>query len=402
MSRRELTMRRSPIPLVTCILLLATGLAILGIASSLPNRTESEPTVPAKANADLVRRFYIAANTFLATGNAVPLEAIVTPDLAEHPPRLGPETGRAGLVGALRSRRAHFPGLRLVLDDVRASDGARVTALVHIEDAASGSFLGLPLPPDLAEWGPLEHFRIEGDRIAERWGSGSDSARFATRWETAFDPLRPSGGDRVDLSVTRLTLAAGASWTPPPDGGTRAFFVEQGSPLAVAGSDWQPQPEAVFLTPPGRTIELNAPAEAVAPIVVLVIAVVATMPHDVTGIDASVSTPATAVPKATADVTVDVLTVARGLLIAPGVRIALGQADFASGRGLEFTMGPDAVLIAVERGAVEVTTTERNVTSQARLEAGNDVAFAEDVTGWCRAIGPTPASLLILTIVPVL
>jgi hypothetical protein len=72
MSRRELTMRRSPIPLVTCILLLATGLAILGIASSLPNRTESEPTVPAKANADLVRRFYIAANTFLATGNAVP------------------------------------------------------------------------------------------------------------------------------------------------------------------------------------------------------------------------------------------------------------------------------------------------------------------------------------------
>src|SRR4029453_18043725 len=118
----------------------------------------------------LVRRFYAAANAVLTTGDGFLLADTVAPDLVEQPARPGSATGRDGLVRALLSLRATFPGLTLVVDDLRAADGDQVLARVHAAGAGSGAFLGRPVPTSPARWGPLEVWRIADGRLAERWG----------------------------------------------------------------------------------------------------------------------------------------------------------------------------------------------------------------------------------------
>src|SRR5262245_20126260 len=105
-----------PVLLLSCVLLIATGLGVIGLAQTagpLPVRDAPVDTVGAVATA---RDFYAAINAVLAMGDAAALDDSVAIDLVEHPGRPG-ATGRSGLVTPLLARRAVFPGMKVVVED---------------------------------------------------------------------------------------------------------------------------------------------------------------------------------------------------------------------------------------------------------------------------------------------
>jgi predicted ester cyclase len=168
---------RSPVWLAACVLAVVTAVALLAAGIAVTTRPAIAPaTDRGAANVALVRRFYDAVNETLRSGDATSLDAVVAADLVEHPSALGGVAGREGLVRSLVSRRAAFPGLRLAVDDVRPAGPDRVVAFVHPSPAAAGRFLGLPVPPEFATWGPTDVFRLEADRVVERWGNASGQA----------------------------------------------------------------------------------------------------------------------------------------------------------------------------------------------------------------------------------
>src|SRR5262245_17252535 len=80
-----------------CLLLLATGLALLGVAQSLADPSIERPlsTDGARSRA---RNFYDAVNTVVSTGDVTALKAIVAPDFVDHVTIPGLAPGREGLI----------------------------------------------------------------------------------------------------------------------------------------------------------------------------------------------------------------------------------------------------------------------------------------------------------------
>jgi predicted ester cyclase len=187
-----------------------------------PDRTAATKTV--------VGRFYAAVNAALTTGDLAPLKAIVAPDFVAHAPRPGLPPDRDGLERELTALHAAAPGLRLTAANVLA-DGDQVVAQVT-EQHPPTAFLGLPLPSRPVLWGAVDRFRVEGDRIAEHWGTVERGwleplARaplhlVAPTWRTAILERRTiAPGERGDVATAgprllvletgRLTLAVAAA-----------------------------------------------------------------------------------------------------------------------------------------------------------------------------------------------
>jgi predicted ester cyclase/mannose-6-phosphate isomerase-like protein (cupin superfamily) len=221
-------MRRSVL-LMSCLCALASGLVLLALAQDL-----TRPAIPATGAAtdradevELVRRFYAAANAVLATGDADLLATTVAPDLDEHPARSGPLSGRDGLVRELLSMRDTFPGLILVVEDVRVAGADQILAHVHAEGTVSGTFMGRPVPASLVEWGPLEVWRVENGRLAERWVDPAATVLLPLGQATiSVDLLGP---ERRRVTVIRLTAAPGATLAVDNGPAIRVFAVEAGT-----------------------------------------------------------------------------------------------------------------------------------------------------------------------------
>lgn len=224
--RATIAARRSPIPLVVCLLALATGLTLFGIGQTIAVSTVEPVATPGAAEVDLVTRFYAAANAVLRTGDATDLDRLLDPGMIDHAAHAPGESGRTGVVGALLSRHAAFPGMRLVVDDVRAT-GDIVAIRVHAERGAAGSFLGLAASDELAAWGPTDIVRVAGGRIVERWGSRPDVARFETLWESAVSAETPDVPQTVALR--RVTWAPGAALAVEVNPGGWFLSVEAGT-----------------------------------------------------------------------------------------------------------------------------------------------------------------------------
>src|SRR5262249_32803230 len=154
---------------IAVFLALATGAAVAQTVdlAAAPVIVPSGGAAPAAVPA-----FYDAANSVIETGDASALDTIVAPDFVDHAPAPGAPPTRDGLARPLLGPRAAFPGLRLAPDDVAAT-GDRVVARVRLEGAAAGRFLGLPLGGGFAPWGPIDVFRVAGNRVVERWGTAA-------------------------------------------------------------------------------------------------------------------------------------------------------------------------------------------------------------------------------------
>ncbi len=229
--------RRSPVPMVVCLLALATGLTLFGIGQSIAVSTDEPAATPGAAEVDLAIRFYAAANAVLRTGDATHLDQIVAPSMIHHSARALGESGRTSLAKVLLSRHAAFPGLRLIVDEARAT-GDIVAVQVRAEGGVAGSFLGLAATREFAAWGPMDIVRIAGGRIVERWGGGPDISRFEPLWQSSVSAKTPEAPQTVALRrVTWKPDAAlevdvnPAGWFLWVESGTLSFTVA-GTPAA--------------------------------------------------------------------------------------------------------------------------------------------------------------------------
>lgn len=218
-----------PLLLAICTLALATALSLLVVATVVIDRPASLPApadAPAPADTvatDLVRSFYAAVNDVLLTGDPAGLADIVAPDLVEHP-GLPDADGAAGLIQALLAQRTTWPGVRLVVDDVRATGPDAVTAWVHAEATGSAAIPGFTAAVLPVSWGPLEVLRIADGRIAERWASHRDPV--------LVEPLGylPANTDaKAMVLVERHTIQSGAVDELIAGTGHRWLYVESGT-----------------------------------------------------------------------------------------------------------------------------------------------------------------------------
>jgi quercetin dioxygenase-like cupin family protein len=203
--------RYRPAPLLlTCLLALATGVALLGASVMVAVPAGEVAALPAghsaaEANTTLVRAWYDAINATERSGQPADLERLLAVELVAHggPPSLAPN--RDGLVQRVLVLRATFPTMRLGVEDLR-THGDWVLARVRAEGLAQGVFLGVPLSGMPATWSGLDLFQIASGRIVEYWAAGD--------WPVLAQPLvqaplaEPPAGAFVGL--TRLTFAPGA------------------------------------------------------------------------------------------------------------------------------------------------------------------------------------------------
>ena len=128
---------------------------------------EPVPAVDAgMATETLVRRYYTALNTALATGDLARLNAIVAAD-ARLTSDLPETAAPAALSERLAALRAAQPNLRIDIERVVASRDEAV-AWVTIEGLAVGSPLAAPFVG--RELALLDGFRVRDGQIVEVWG----------------------------------------------------------------------------------------------------------------------------------------------------------------------------------------------------------------------------------------
>jgi predicted ester cyclase len=383
---------------LTSILALATGLALLAASAAIRDAGIAAPAAGGETRVALVRDFYDAANTLLATGDPAPLDRIVSPDLVEHPARLGTERGRAALVRALLSRRAAFPALRLVLEEARPGDGDLAIARVRVDGAAAGAFLGLPVPGAFAAWGPLDLFRVAGGRIVEHWGEPEPLLVLPLEQATVDPfPAAQAGSllvSRIDLPPSAAVDVGrvGVTEVLVGEAGSAELFSADGSPRALAAGG------AVVLPPNARLVLRGAGTE---PAVVLAVAPWSSdaarnsvgVPQQTAGTPdqrrASSGTPGVGVEErilASADV-----------LAMPGPsRLATGRVVMAPGTVLSVPADHRLLVAAVEEGRLEVVGGDTGQT----VMAGWATVAATDREWLWRAGGDGPTTLLLLAVAP--
>jgi hypothetical protein len=218
-----------PALLLTCLLALATALALLGVAATRP----PPRAVPGAARAGpaaraAVRGFYDAVNAAIATGETAPLAAVLAPDYAERAADGAAVPGRAALERAVRALHAVSPGLRLE-PEVVAAEGDRAAARVRVAGGGATAFLGLALAGWIP-WGPVDLFRLAGGRVAERASAGGPPGLLEPLVAAPVELGPPA--DRA-VSVARVTLAPGGWRCAPGVDGLHLLVVEAGE-VAVA------------------------------------------------------------------------------------------------------------------------------------------------------------------------
>ncbi len=420
-------MRRSaPYLICICFCVLATGMTLTALAHEVvrsPYSMHDRSAETATANVDRVRRFYAAAAAVLATGDGALLDAMVAPDLTEHPARPGAASGREGYVRALLALRATFPGLTLVVDDVRAAGADQVLARVHAEGTGSANFLGRPAPAFLGQWGPLEVWRLVDGQLVERWG-GSDPAMLLPFGQAsiAVDALGPG---RRRVTVTRLIVEPGATLQVDNGQAIRLFAVDSGTltvdvgtrsggTIAVARGLALPvvnAPGASIAAVAGDRI-VTAPEadytlanEGPIPLATLVVVIFNTVDGEwpLNGAAAAASWSVASMPEALGGV----LPPPAGFsarVLAPGVEVdmpaqpilALGWMFLGPGATLGLPAGDGTLLAAVDEGRVELTVADG--TPGETLSSGEWTLVLDGAGSVWQTGVATPATILMLTV----
>ena len=412
---------RSPLLLLACVLALSTGIALLRLSELAANPRPGLAPVSGGATDTaalvLVRRFYDAVNGTLRTGDPSPLSGLVAADLVEHPARLGETPGRAGLALHLVALHAAFPTLRLSLKDLIAQ-GDRVTTRVDVEGATTGRFLDLPVPAELAAWGPLDIFRVAGGQIVEHWASRPDPALIEPfrAGSLAVVPARP------DLAVEHLTLAPRTMAASPGTLGATLLWAESGTPIVAIDAP---------LASPATLSRATDATDAGTPRPVSPGTAVTLQPGDLFRVANARytirnggSTPALHVAVATETMPpfetiageADVQELADTLpasLRHGQVKVAVGRAMLAAGATLSAHAASGLQLLAVEEGTLDLHISDgvgwarrangllaSVAEDTATLPPGGGALLGDGAVSALRNPGPDPATVLIVRITP--
>jgi predicted ester cyclase len=416
-------MRRSIVPLAL-VLALATG-AALGQARGLLTPVAVSDDAGLAARVEVVRRFYAAVNGALASGEVRDLDRVVAPDFVDHGDGSRNDSSRDDLLRYLASLRAAFPAVRLTpLDAIAQHD--RVVARVEIDGAPEGIFLGIPLGAD-GIWGGIDIFRVEGDRVVERWSDRRDHRLLEP---LAAVPIAVDGRTEQVVRLQRRTYAGGASSTETAVAGPAMLFVESGTP-SFALDYRSPKPAVMFRSaaagdpggriavPPGETVTLSG-GDALAvsprtpytvrneertPATILVVSI-GVPPSPETAPEARTTAPAVGV-------TDDVLAAGNAVTLPPGpLTLALGRATLAprSELSLHPVAGAEAVAVdgghltlVLPRGSAWLHTPEHSAITAREYEeipTGQGVTTAPGSTVAYRNDGSTALVLLVVTVQP--
>jgi steroid delta-isomerase-like uncharacterized protein len=100
-------------------------------------------------------------------GNLAAIDELFAPDFVEHQAGIAP--GRDGVKRSIRSLRAAFPDLHLVVEDAIA-DGDRVWLRLHATGTHDGPFMGMPGTGRPFEITVIDIARVVDGRLVEHWG----------------------------------------------------------------------------------------------------------------------------------------------------------------------------------------------------------------------------------------
>ena len=424
--------RRGPALLVAVALTLATGVALLRAESLVADTWPAAD--PAVANEAVVRRYYAAANTAIATGETDELEAVVAADLdlSSDLSEAAAGDGREVLIGRFLAAHAAQPNLRLAVRDVVA-DEDDVVARVAVEGASPGVPPAVRLSRFAEDW--LDGFRVRRGKVAAAWGATVGlgvptavlSAELNNPWAEPFIGLTrltlPPGAQlpilvgpgpmvvmpeartlrvRID-GVGRLTRAAAAGAPTPAS-------TERGGPFSLGPGD-------ELAVGAGVSFDLRNPGDE--PTVVLVAAAFPAAAFDPVTIDGAGTVPR---PLAVAiferegelaeaggdhpeglSLSWEPLIVRKAPVPADRLRLSLERVVVAPGGVIPAFRPGRAMLVAVEQGAA-VADVERSLDDVVRppivlLADGGATLLQEDVAG-IRNGGDEPAVVLALTIEP--
>jgi predicted SnoaL-like aldol condensation-catalyzing enzyme len=373
-------------------------------------------------SAEVVRQFYAAANETVGTGELSPLERVVDRDFVDHGALPGVSPDRAGLIAYFTRLHRTAPTLRLVVLDVLAQ-GNRVAARLRLEGGDDVTFLGLSVAADRF-WSGFDVFRLEDDRIVERWADEASLASFDSIVTVTVPVANPT---RKALTLQQWTYAPHAAERGSTYLGFAMLVVDRGSLTleldrrSVTPVRLVPRGEGLELDEvwiePGRAVELEAGDtlvlpdgslyelrnDAAAPAVAL--AVTAFGPLPAIGPGGGLQ-----VPTETSGVTRTVLAGGLSANLPRGeVRVAIGRATLAAWANLPAHQVGVAELIAVEAGDLTLTTTggttwastgptdgTRRVET-ARLPAGGGALVGAEATVVYRNATAAPLSVLLVT-----
>jgi predicted ester cyclase/quercetin dioxygenase-like cupin family protein len=403
----------SPILLVSCVLALATGLALLGLAELLmpPSAGGTAPNLEAVADAASVRRLYAGIDGALASGNLAPLDTVLAPSFVDHAAAPGRPATRIGFEQELVALRTLFPALRLTVVDL-VTQGDEVVARVNAEHATPATFLDIPLPADWPVWETIDVFRLVDGRVVERWGGDAPTA--------SLDPFPPASltlsPDMPTLTAMRVTIAPGGTGAAPGTVGPTLYWVVSGAPAATLDAIYAPraevihgpdQPDAGTPVPiaPGATVVLTAGD------LVRFDDTRYTLrnPGSIPAVVLAVTTAATPLFGGTGTTGVTTVVLAAVQVIAgrsDPTEVAVGRATLAAGAGIPMHRVVGTELVSVEAGTEALTIAEGTVSTggataeTTTLGEGDAKLVADGATEELRNNGDAPATVVVVAISP--
>jgi len=127
-------------------------------------------------NKESVRRSYAALTEGIRVGNLDRLGEFVSENIQDHNPDPGQAQGLQGVKEWFLEMGRGFPDMQIHVDDLIA-EGDRVVGRVRFSGTHSGDFQGIPGTLRQISVDVIDIFRIEGEKIVERWGL-SDQVAF--------------------------------------------------------------------------------------------------------------------------------------------------------------------------------------------------------------------------------
>ena len=217
-------MRRTMLLAISGAVLFSAAIALIAASVFLQTPSVAGSSTGGATSATVVRQFYTAVNTAIATGDVSAVQRVVAPHFIEHNRLPGQRPGREGLEDTLAALHAVSPDMQLVAETVVAGDAQiMVRVSVHgakLSTALSGTVIGPSIP-----WGSVDVFRVAGGKIVERW-SDTDGVAMVRPLANVSMEL-PDFSPRV-MTLERLRIAPGDHWTSLT-WGPRLLYLEAGA-----------------------------------------------------------------------------------------------------------------------------------------------------------------------------
>jgi predicted ester cyclase len=123
--------------------------------------------VSTEENKALIRRLAETFQAYWRSGDDGLLDPFYAPGFVNHTPGMPPDL--AGFKQAMAGFRGAIPDMRLTVEDLVA-EGDRVLLRLSVRATHTGPMMGMPPTGKPIAISELHLYRIEGGRVAERWG----------------------------------------------------------------------------------------------------------------------------------------------------------------------------------------------------------------------------------------